>query len=523
MPSGNGIASTPPSALTGPDHEVLIVGAGFSGIGMAARLKDAGVDDFLLVDDADGFGGTWYWNRYPGIAVDIPSFSYQYSFAKRTSWTRVYAPGDELRDYAETIARRYGLGDKARFATLITKATFDEARHVWEIETGDGGRMTARHMIDASGVLTRPKRPDIGGLDDFTGATVHTARWDPTVELAGKRVAIIGTGASAVQVIPSIAPAVEYLTVFQRTPIWCLPKLDGPIPTQVRGALGRVPGAASAARLASQTLVEIAFPFAAHYYGRLPLATAFERQARAYLKSEIPDPELRDKLTPRYGLGCKRPSFHNEYLSTFNRPNVLLETDPIDRITATGIRTQSGTEHEFDVLILATGFKVFDSGNFPKYPVTGRGGIDLEQWWAQNRYQAYEGVSIPGFPNYFLMFGPYGYNGSSYFNLVETQSRHIVRALSHARSHQATMIEVSREANDRYFAEMLRKRGRQIFWQASCAHANSYYFDPRGDVPIRPVTTIETMWRARRFPLGDYRLATAATPVPPSMVATSAP
>jgi cation diffusion facilitator CzcD-associated flavoprotein CzcO len=505
-------------------HEVLVIGAGFSGIGMAVRLKEAGFDDFLLVDDADGFGGTWYWNRYPGIAVDIPSFSYQYSFAKRTSWTRVYAPGEELRDYAETTARRYGLQDKARFKTLITKATFDESRHVWEIETGGGGRMTARHMIDASGVLTRPKPPDIDGLDDFTGVTVHTARWDPTVELAGKRVAVIGTGASAVQVIPSIAPAVGHLTVFQRTPVWCLPKLDGPIPTSVRNALGRVPGAASTARLASQTFVELAFPFAAHYYGRVPLATAFEHQARTYLKAEIPDPELRDKLTPRYGLGCKRPTFHNEYLSTFNRSNVLLETDPIERITPTGIRTQRGNEHEFDVLILATGFKVFDSGNFPKYPVTGRGGVDLEQWWAENRYQAYEGVSVPGFPNYFLMFGPYGYNGASYFNLVETQSRHIARALAHARSSGATMIEVTREANDRYFAEMLRKRGRQIFWQASCAEANSYYFDPRGDVPIRPVTTIETMWRARRFPLSDYRLETAAVPAsaPEPTLASSA-
>ena len=188
---------------------------------------------------------------------------------------------------------------------------------------------------------------------------------------------------------------------------------------------------------------------------------------------------------------------------------MLLETDPIDRITRRGISTTTGTDHAFDVLILATGFKVFDSGNFPKYPVTGRDGLDLEQWWAENRYQAYEGVSVPGFPNYFLMFGPYGYNGSSYFNLVETQSRHIVRALSHARANKATLIEVTREANDRYFAEMLRKRGRQIFWQASCADAHSYYFDPRGDVPIRPCSTIETIWRSRRYPLSDYRLATA--------------
>jgi cyclohexanone monooxygenase len=238
----------------------------------------------------------------------------------------------------------------------------------------------------------------------------------------------------------------------------------------------------------------------------LRLATVFQSTARKYLRDQVHDAELRDKLTPRYSLGCKRPGFHNEYLATFNRANVTLETDPIERITADGVVTQSGTAHAIDVLVHATGFKVFDPGNFPKYPVTGRGGLDLEQWWDENRYQAYEGVSVPGFPNYFTMFGPYAYNGSSYFNLVETQARHIVRALRHARSNNATMIEVRKDANDRYFAEMLRRRGRQIFWQGSCAAANSYYFDSHGDVPLRPSPTIETMWRARRFPLADYRL-----------------
>ena len=218
------------------------------------------------------------------------------------------------------------------------------------------------------------------------------------------------------------------------------------------------------------------------------------------------DPELAAKLTPDYPIGCKRPGFHNTYLSTFNRDDVALETNPIEAITAAGIRTADGTEHELDVLVLATGFKVFDPGNFPKYPVSGRGGEDLESFWRVNRFQAYEGVSVPGFPNYFTVFGPYGYNGSSYFNLVETQSHHIVRALRHARTRGATMIEVKQEANDRYFAEMLRRRGRQIFWQKSCGLANSYYFDDHGDVPLRAAPTIETMWRSRRFPLEDYRL-----------------
>jgi cation diffusion facilitator CzcD-associated flavoprotein CzcO len=373
------------------------------------------------------------------------------------------------------------------------------------LELDSGDELAARYVIDATGVLTQPKIPDIDGVENFAGTTIHTARWDAGQSLKDKRVAVIGTGASAVQLIPAVAPEVAHLNVFQRTPIWCLPKLDAAVPHNVRWLLGHVPGGMAAARLASQALVELTFPIAAHYHGTLPLATMFEARARAYVRKEVDDPELQAKLTPSYAMGCKRPSFHNEYLSTFNRDNVSLVTDPIDRITADGILTQDGTEQAADVLVFATGFKVFDPGNFPKYPVTGRGGRDLERWWNENRYQAYEGVSVPGFPNYFTMFGPYGYNGSSYFNLIETQARHIVRCLQRARAIGATTVEVRPEANERYFSEMLRKRGRQVFWQPSCSLANSYYFDPHGDVPLRPAPTIETMWRSRHFPLADYR------------------
>jgi cyclohexanone monooxygenase len=497
-------------ARTDADHHVVIVGGGFSGIGVAIGLDRAGLSDYLIVEEGDGFGGTWYWNRYPGVAVDIPSFSYQFSFAKRSEWTRVYAPGDELRGYADYCAERFGLRSRARFGTRIVGAAFDEPAHVWRLQTSDGDRVAARHLIDATGVLTQPKHPDIDGVEEFGGITMHTARWDQAQDLAGKRIAVIGTGASAVQVIPALAPDARHLTVFQRTPIWCLPKLDGPLSPTVRRVLEMVPGAKAAARGLSQALVELMFPIAAHYHRRLPIATLFESQARKYLHDQVRDPGLAAKLTPKYAMGCKRPSFHNDYLATFNRDNVTLVTEPIDRITAGGVVTEDGTEHEVDVLVLATGFKVFDPGNFPKYPVAGRGGVDLERWWAENRYQAYEGISVPGFPNYFTMFGPYGYNGSSYFNLIETQSRHIVRCLKHARAVGATVVEVTPEANDRYFAEMLRRRGHQVFWQPTCALANSYYFDPHGDVPLRPSPTLETMWRSRRFPLSDYRFESPA-------------
>jgi cation diffusion facilitator CzcD-associated flavoprotein CzcO len=492
---------------TAPDHEVLIVGAGFSGIGVAISLQKAGIDDYAIVESGDRFGGTWQWNTYPGVAVDIPSFSYQFSFERRADWSRVYAPGAELRAYAEHCATKYGLHNKARFNVRVDGAAFEEDAKLWRITTNNGEALTARHVVDATGVLTHPKRPDIAGVDGFDGITLHTARWDHTVDLAGKRVAVIGTGASAVQVIPAIADEVAHLTVFQRTPIWCLPKYDAAIPARARWVLGRVPGASRVARLASQSLVELSFPIAAHYHRTLPVAGLVEKQARAFLQAEVKDPALRDKLTPRYPLGCKRPSFHNEYLATFNRPDVRLETTPIERITSDAVVTTDGEAYEIDALILATGFKVFDPGNMPAYPVTGAGGADLESFWAQNRHQAYEGVTVPGFPNYFTMFGPYGYNGSSYFNLIETQARHIVRCLRHAKDVGATLVEVRPEANARYFAQMLRRRHRQVFWQSGCSLANSYYFDAHGDVPLRPVPTLETVWRSRRFPLADYRFA----------------
>jgi cyclohexanone monooxygenase len=489
------------------EHEILIIGAGFSGIGTAVRLEEAGLRDYLIVEQGEDFGGTWYWNRYPGLAVDIPSFSYQYSFAQSADWSRTYAPGEELLAYAKRCADEHDLASRTRFGTKITGAELDETRHRWRVGTDGGDELLVRHIVDATGVLTVPKQPDIPGVDSFAGQTIHTARWDPDADLAGKRVGVIGTGASAVQLIPEIAPDVDELTVFQRTPIWCLPKFDRPLPSSVRWTLANVPGAQRAARTLSQALVELTFPLAAHYHRPLRLGALFEGRAKDYIREQVHDPALQDKLTPRYGLGCKRPSFHNTYLSTFNRENVELETDPIEAITPAGIVTAGGAEHELDVLVLATGFKVFDSGNFPKYPVTGRDGRDLEEFWRVNRYQAYEGVSVPGFPNYFMVMGPYGYNGSSYFNLVETQSRHIARCLSHAARAGATSVEVTGAANDRYFAEMMRRRKRQIFWQESCGLANSYYFDDHGDVPLRPVPTLETMWRARHFPLADYSFA----------------
>jgi cation diffusion facilitator CzcD-associated flavoprotein CzcO len=493
-----------------PDHEVVIIGGGFSGIGAAIGLDRAGFGDYLMLEEGDGVGGAWHWNTYPGVAVDIPSFSYQFSFEQHDTWSRVYAPGNELKAYAEHCMDKYDIRRRTQLNTKIIGAVFDDEHRHWDLETADGDTITARYVVGATGVLTKPKPPNIPGLDDFNGTVMHTARWDHDVDLRGKRVAIVGTGASAVQVIPSIAPEVEHLTVFQRTPIWCLPKPDAAMTKSVKLALRRLPGAKRLSRLVSQAFVEINFPLPAHYNRLLHIANVGERMGKRHLRQAVHDPVVRDKLTPRYSLGCKRPSFSNEYLPAFNRDNVYLETDPIDTITASGVRTAEGTEHDVDVVILATGFKVFEAGNMPPFPIKGANGLDLEKWWTENRFQAFLGVSVPGFPNYFTILGPYGFNGSSYFNLIETQTRHIVRCLRQARKLGATRVEVTPEANADYFAAALSRRKNQVFFQGGCGESNSYYFDIHGDVPFRPAATIETMWTSRRFDLDSYAFDVAS-------------
>jgi cyclohexanone monooxygenase len=492
--------------MTVSDHDIVIVGAGFSGIGTAIKLDKAGIGDYLVIEAGDGPGGTWHWNTYPGIAVDIPSFSYQFSFEKSPDWTRTYAPGRELKAYAEHCVDTYGLRRKIRFDTKVLGASFDDDDNLWRIDLDTGATVTARFLVNASGVLITPNVPDIDGVDSFAGVTMHTSRWNHEQDLTGKRVAIIGTGASAVQIIPEIAPIVKRLTVFQRTPIWCLPKPDVPLSPLTR-RLMRLPMGHAVQRVLSQAYVELTFTLPAQYFTINPIARNMSKFGKSYLGTQVHDPQVRDKLTPRYAVGCKRPGFHNTYLSTFNRDNVELVTEPIDKITGSGVATADGRTRDVDVLILATGFKVMDVDDNPTYPLIGSDGRSWSEHFSERRLQSYEGVAVPGFPNFFTVFGPYGYVGNSYFALIETQTHHIVRCLKHAQRRHASRVEVKQEATDRYFAEMMRKRHRQIFWQDSCQDARSYYFDRNGDVPLRPASTIHTFWRARRFPLDDYEFS----------------
>ncbi|MBL1079424.1 NAD(P)/FAD-dependent oxidoreductase [Nocardia sp. 2] len=488
------------------DHEVVIIGAGFSGIGAAIKLKQNGIDDFVILDGRDGIGGVWHVNTYPGVAVDITSFTYSFSFEPNPDWSRVFAPGAELARYAEHCADKYGLRPHLRMNTKVTAAEWDEEQHFWRIRLAGGRDLTTRFMITATGGLTQPKRPDIDGLADFTGAVVHTAEWDHALDLRGRRVAVIGTGASALQLIPAIADDTEQLTVYQRTPIWVFPKFDFALPAPVRRLFRAAPITQRSIRAVTTALSEVIMVAAISYQRDFPIVTrGIEAVCRRHLHRQVPDPALREKLQPGYGFGCKRPSFSNTYLKSFTRPDVDLETVGIERITPTGIRTRDGREQRFDVLVLATGFKVFEPGNLPSFPIIGRDGRDLGKFWETERFQAYEGTSVPKMPNLWMVLGPYSFTGNSWFAMIEYQTTHALRCITAARQRGATAVEVTQQANDEFFQQILRRQRHAVFFNSNCASANSYYFDAHGDAPfVRPSFTAEASWRARRFPMRHY-------------------
>lgn len=507
-------AMPPRAADPRVDYEVAVIGAGIGGIGAGIKLKQAGLESFVVLERAADLGGTWRDNTYPGVAVDITSLTYSFSFEPNPDWSRVFAPGAELQAYLRHCADKYGLGPHFRFGVAITTAAFDPAVDAWRLTTGGGEVVTARYVIAATGGLTQPKLPDIAGLETFAGRTVHTARWDHACDLSRQRVGVIGTGASAVQVIPAIAPVVKQLHVFQRTPIWIVPKPDAEIPAWVRQLFRQQPVTQASARVVATALTELVMVLSVVYNRQAPwVVQGLEHLCRAHLRRQVPDPGLQARLTPRYGFGCKRPSFSNDYWRTFNRPNVELVTDPIERITPTGLQTRDGRAREIDVLVLATGFRVFEKGNIPTFPVIGRNGAELGEFWHQHRYQAYEGASVPGFPNYFTILGPYAFTGSSWFAGVEAQTTHALRCIQEARRRQATCVEVRRDVHDAYFRDILRRQRNTVFFNNDCSGAHSYYFDHHGDAPfLRPSSGYEMLWHARHFDLDHYRYTTRGRP-----------
>ncbi|MGB0955150.1 MAG: flavin-containing monooxygenase [Panacagrimonas sp.] len=495
-----------------PDYEVIIVGAGFAGMGAAIELQKNDIDSFVILERAKDVGGTWRDNRYPGIAVDISSFVYSFSYEQNPNWSRVFAPGAELQRYAQRVAAKYGIYPKTRFGVEVLKSVFDEDQHLWKVYLKDGSVLTSRFIISASGGLIAPKKPDIQGLDAFKGRVIHTGYWDDSYDFTGKRVAVIGTGATAVQMVPELARKAAQLDVYQRTPIWVLKKPDAEIPSWLRSTFRALPLAQRTVRLVADALTESLMVGAVLYNRQIPgLVRWAESAGKNNLLEQVPnDPELREKLTPKYGFGCKRPTFSNEYFKTYTRDNVELVTDPIECITEDGVRTRDGSERKIDVLITATGYKVFEKGNLPSFEVHGRDGLELGQFWEDQRYQAYEGTTVPKFPNYFGMLGPYALTGSSYFKMVENHSVHAVRCIKQARKTGNTCVEIRPGPHERYFADIQRRQQRTVFLNHSCSGSNSYYFDRHGDAPmLRPSTSAEAQWRAKHSPMSHYQFTRA--------------
>ena len=495
-------------AAVAPDHEVAIIGGGLSGVGMGAALRRAGIHDFVILERADDVGGTWRDNTYPGIGVDIPTFAYQFSYDLKPDWSRVFAKGDEVKDYIDEYVDKHGVRPHVRLGSEVTARTWDEEAQVWRLSVNGNGETTARFVVSAIGAFVDPKPPDIPGLEDFEGKVIHSARWDHDYDLAGKRVAVVGTGASAVQIVPEIARSVARLDVYQRTPIWVAPKFDPEIPDWLKRLFGRVPVTQRLTRFVCGLIMEFILVFLVVNYRRVSfLQRLIEEQNRRFLRVQVRDPELRRKLAPDYGMGCKRPSVSNDYLRTFNRENVELVTDRIERIPPVGIRTADGVERPVDAIVLATGFRMAsDPENYRRTPVRGRSGFDLAEHYEENRLRSYEGISMPGLPNHFMIFGPYGWTGASWHVLVQTASRHIVRVIREARRRGATEVEVTEEATDRFFRFVQKRMSTSLWFSSNCATANSYYFDHHGDVPfLRPTSGRQARRAAATFPLDDYR------------------
>ncbi len=490
-----------------PDHEVAIVGAGLGGIGMAIALRRAGIENLVILERASDIGGTWRDNRYPGIAVDIPAQAYQFSYELNPDWSRVFASGAEVKSYIDQCADRYELRRFVRLDSEVRSRTWDENSHLWRLELPDR-TLTARFVVSAIGAFVNPMQPAIEGLDRFRGTVIRSAAWDPVVELGGKRVAVIGTGASAVQIVPEIAKDVARLDVYQRTPIWVGPKLDWPTPRAAHWLFRRVPRIQQLVRATVTRGVEAGLVGVVVHHDRFGwiTRTAGWLARNVWYRAQVRDPEVRRRLTPEYEVGCKRPSVSNSYLRTFNRPNVQLVSDAIEKVTETGIRTVDGREREIDVLVLATGFRMStDPENYRQNPVRGRDGFDLATFYAENRVRSYESVSMPGLPNHFMIFGPYGWTGGTWHVLVETAAHHIVRVIQEAHRREATFVEVTPEAADRWTQFAVHRLSRSLWQSGSCASANSYYFDHHGDTPFLRPTSAKQAWKAARsFPMDDY-------------------
>ncbi|MGE0217767.1 flavin-containing monooxygenase [Mycolicibacterium sp.] len=484
--------------------DAVIVGAGFAGIGSAIQLKQMGFQNLAIVEREDDLGGVWHVNHYPGLAVDLPSPTYSFWFEPNPNWSRMYAPGAEIKQYAEHVADKYDIRRHIRFNSEVDSARWDEDDKLWQVTLASGETLSARFLLTATGFMSQPSTPDIPGISEFAGTIIHTTDWDDSYDPRGRRIAIVGTGATAVQLIPELAETAADLTVYQRTPIHVVPKQDFAIPPVVQRLFERIPLTQRIFRWLTDMQSTLVFLPAVKYRMLRPLATATAKISAAQRFFAIRDRELRRKLAPDYDFGCKRPTYSNEYYQTFTRPHVHLQTTGIERVESDGIVAADGTKTEIDTLVLATGFDLWES-NMPAIEIIGREGRNLGKWWRSEGFQAYQGMTVPHFPNYVgVAAGPFANSGLSFFNMIRYQTVHMERLFGELRRRNASSFEVSEDANNRFRERMDVLQRNTLLHLGNCAGSRSYYFGPNGETVLRPCTPREVLAEQSSFPLTDY-------------------
>jgi len=449
----------PVNASTQGNLRVGIIGAGFGGVGLAILLKRAGYRAITIFERGARVGGTWRDNSYPGAACDVPSHLYSFSFAPKADWSDHYSPQEEILSYIETTARDFGVSELVRLNCGVTSAVFDEARNVWAVQSAGGEDFEVDILVSAVGQLSQPVIPEFPGRAEFAGVQFHAARWDHSVALAGKKIAVVGAAASAIQIVPALAGVASELTIFQRTPNWIIPRNNRRYSALARAAMGGL-----AVRLGLWLRQE--FLFGAFRTGSWRNRWV-KKMALKNLSDQVPDTALRAALTPQYELGCKRLLVSDDYYPSFSKPAVTLVTSGISRFEAEGIRTADGVLHPADVCVFATGFDVRNC--LAPIHITGAGGVDLQEAWRDGP-QAYWGVALPGFPNFFMEYGPNTNLGhSSIILMLEAQARYIVKCLDHMVAKGAARIEVSEGANSR-FNTWLQQDLAGTVWTTGCGN-----------------------------------------------------
>ncbi|WP_041730780.1 flavin-containing monooxygenase [Conexibacter woesei] len=484
--------------------DVVIVGAGFGGLGTAMRLRQEGIDDFTLLERAGDVGGVWRANTYPGCACDVPSPLYSFSFEPNPDWSRLFSPQPEIHAYLRRCAERHDLRRHIRFGCELTAATWDDAAQRWRLDTTQGP-LTARVLVSALGPLTEPQLPDVPGLAEFPGELFHSAAWDHTVDLTGKRVAVVGTGSSAIQFVPQIQPRVGSLHLLQRTPGWVLPHVDRPTGRVQRFLLRRVPALGRLQRAAVYWGME---GLVTSLLRQAPTLRALERLARWNIRRHVADPELRRKLTPDFRLGCKRILASNTYYRALAAPNAEVLTGGVREVRGATVVAGDGSEREVDAIVLGTGYGVL--GNPAYGRIRGRDGRALSEVWHDGA-ESYLGTTVAGFPNLFTIIGPNtGLGAGSMVYVIEAQIAYVLDALRRMRERGVASIEV-RAGVQRRFNDELQQRMRGTVWTAGgCA---SWYLDSDGcNRTLWPGQTYDFRRRTSRVDMLQYRVRTASTP-----------